>query len=301
MALLSPLYLQAATGDTAIAYSGQQFRALVGAMATYPGVMLAGDLRVAQRAAGANLSVDVAAGTVFIQGGSIAYQGSYFCQSTSSINMALSAADPTNPRVDLIVAQLYDKQSDGGTQYSWTPLVVTGTPAATPAPPAAPVSSVVLARVAVAAGAASVTNANITDVRLFATGFSSTAIAANYAALPTTPRQGDMAFEQDTKIHVVYDGSVWQRFTPVYAGYFYGTTDANGYLTIPYPSNLGFTPSSTTTVLASIIGVAGGTAIPSQIVINNAAMTAASFQVRVFVTTGAVYAGNLTISYLIRR
>ena len=165
MALEVPLLLQALTGDPAISYTAQQMRGLIDAVVPMAGVTFKDDLKVTQRGAGANMSVDVAAGQAAIRGTSIALQGTYMVRNTSTVNVAVTTANATNPRIDLIVARVRDKQADGGTAYSWAPEVVTGTAAATPVAPAVPVSSIVLAQVAVPANAVSVVTANITDKR----------------------------------------------------------------------------------------------------------------------------------------
>jgi hypothetical protein len=102
---------------------------------------------VTQRGAGANMSVDVAAGTVSILGvTAIVVAGG---------NVVITAADATNPRIDLIV-------SDGAGALTAT----AGVAAAVPLMPAPAASRVVLAAVYVPANAASILDANITDKRV---------------------------------------------------------------------------------------------------------------------------------------
>jgi hypothetical protein len=166
MALLPPLYLEAVPGDTKINYTAQDWRSMISTLAPNAGTVRENDLKVGPRAAGANMSVDVAAGKAIVQGTSIAQQGTYIVQSTAVENVPLASADATNPRIDLIVAQVYDKQADGGTRYAWQPLAVTGTPASSPVAPAVPANALVLAEVRVNAGVASVSASNITDRRV---------------------------------------------------------------------------------------------------------------------------------------
>jgi len=160
-----PLLMQAVTGDPALSYTAQQFRGAFDALVPAAGVTFKNDLAVTQRALGTNLSVDVATGQIATRGNVIAFQGTYLLRNTAVINVPLATADPTNPRIDLIVVQVYDKQADAGTQYAANAVPVQGTAAASPAVPATPADSYVLAQVAVAAGAASISNANITDLR----------------------------------------------------------------------------------------------------------------------------------------
>lgn len=299
MALLTPLWMQAAIGDPPLPYSATQDRGLIDTIATAPGVVLGGDLKVSQRAAGANMSVDVSAGSAFVAGGAAAGQGKYLCQSTSVINVPVSPAPNTGTRTDLVVAQVNDKQTDGGPYYNWTPVSLTGMTAVP-----ALMSAIPLATVVVAAGVVSVVSANITDARPFATSFSSVAVVPTYSSLPVSPRQGDQGFLNDTKIHTVYDGGTWRQFTPSVAGYYYGSTDANGYLTIPMPPNLDWVPTTTTIVIVSIIttNIGGGVTIPMSAIVDQNSIGPGSFRVRVFNTTGAPYVSTgITISYLLRR
>lgn len=91
------------------------------------------------------MAVSVGAGEVSVGDGQF---------SVPAVNLTIAAADATNPRVDLVVA------SPSGAS------VVQGTPAATPAWPAVPAGSVVLAHVTVPPNATSVAAANLVDKRL---------------------------------------------------------------------------------------------------------------------------------------
>ncbi len=163
MALEMPLVMQAVTGDPAIPFTAQQQRGMIDALSPQSGIVRKNDLLVGPRAAGANMTVDVAAGQCAIKGTSVAQQGTYLCRSTAVENVAVSAAPASGSRTDLIVARVFDKQVDGGTEYAWRPLSVTGTVGG--GLPATPPSSIVLFEVAVAAGQTSVTAGNLTDRR----------------------------------------------------------------------------------------------------------------------------------------
>jgi hypothetical protein len=158
MTLYPPLLLEAKPGDTPITYHAQDFRNMISAITPNSGVIRAGDLLVSQRAAGANVSVDVAAGRAIVPGTVVANEGTYIVTSDATFNVPLQTPSSSNPRIDLIVAQVYDAQADGGTKYSWTPLAVAGTPAGTPVAPATPANSLLLATVYVPANATSIVN-----------------------------------------------------------------------------------------------------------------------------------------------
>lgn len=153
-----PLYLQQRTDHTA-----EGDRALLTSLVSNEGVSGSGDLKVTQNGT-PGMSVFVAAGKAFVKGDDNGNQGMYHVWNDATVTLAISAADPTNPRRDLIVARVRDAYYSGVTN-AFDLYVITGTAAASPADPAVPNNCLVLARVAVAAGATSITNANITDLR----------------------------------------------------------------------------------------------------------------------------------------
>ena len=144
--------------------SSASFSGGVGASDRAHGVVNSGDFAVTQRAAGANMSVDVAAGHAWVRGTESQHQGAYHVYNDATVNLSLAASDATNPRVDLVIIRVQDAFYSGATKTA-SVTVVTGTPAATPVDPTLPANALVLARVRVAATASSIGTANITDVR----------------------------------------------------------------------------------------------------------------------------------------
>lgn len=173
MTLQTPLFMQAATGDTAVSYSGQNYRlSLIAALCQFTGVIDpigSGGLLVSQRGAGANMSVDIAAGYAIVPGGDISLQGSYLCISDAVLNVVVPAAPPSGTRVHRVVAQVRDHLSNSGLYaanvYNWVLNLLADTGTGTPALPASAIS---LALVSVSAAQSSVTGANITDQRAWA-------------------------------------------------------------------------------------------------------------------------------------
>lgn len=143
----------------------------VGAVDSGHGVTGPTDLKVTQNGT-PNMSVLVAAGSALIRGTQSALQGVYSASNDASLNVSISAANATNPRRDLIILQVRDANYSGADRDARI-TVVTGTPAASPVDPSLSSfpNALVLARVAVAANATSITNANITDLRLAAGGW----------------------------------------------------------------------------------------------------------------------------------
>lgn len=142
------------------------------------GVLSGGSYQVIQRAAGANMTVDVASSVgngAIVQGDSVTAQGAYFVPPTAAnVNVDIAAADATNPRNDLVVLEVKDDQHDAGGLNLARVRVITGTPNASAAignapgangTPALPSSCMLLAVVNVTAGLTSVVTARISDRR----------------------------------------------------------------------------------------------------------------------------------------
>jgi len=142
------------------------------------GVVSAGSYQVIQRAAGANMPVDVASSVdsgAIVQGDSVVAQGNYFIPPTAAnVNVDIAAADATNPRNDLVVLEVKDDQHDAGGLNLARVRVITGTANASAAladapgsngTPALPSSCLLLAVVRVAAAATTIATAAISDRR----------------------------------------------------------------------------------------------------------------------------------------
>ena len=104
---------------------------------------------------GEGLSIAVSAGKAFIRG--------YNYENTDELPLTLQTADGSNPRIDRVVLRWSRSLRE------LFCAVLTGTPAATPTAPAltrtGDVYELCLAEIAVARGAAEITQANITDTR----------------------------------------------------------------------------------------------------------------------------------------
>lgn len=194
------LWLQARTDHTA-----EQDRALLNMIWKAEGITDASALAVSQRGAGANMSVDVAAGQAVVAGDDSGAQGKYGVWNDATKNLTISASDPTNDRYDLVVARVKDAFYSGASN-AFSLEVITGTPAGSPAEPSLPNNCLKLAVVAVAASATSITNANITDARVIARPWYTAWGTVGYAAQTAT--QTGFATEADIS-------GVSVTFTPV--------------------------------------------------------------------------------------
>lgn len=135
------------------------------------GVVGAGDLLVGPRAAGANKSVDVGLGACWIAGDdNPAAQGTYRMRSDSIVNLAIAANASGNPRVDRIIARVYDS-TFAGVQNLWALEVLEGVPTAGATKEnalgaiAVPNNAIELARVELANGYADIAAGQIFDAR----------------------------------------------------------------------------------------------------------------------------------------
>lgn len=155
--------------------------ALAYAMDLQEGVRGAGDLAVTQHAAGANMSVDVAAGVAVVQDDSSS-AGALSWVSPAAATLTITAASGANPRVDMVVVSKAGVLS-----------VVAGTPTAGATldnrngAAALPASSALLADVLVGTSVSSIANGVIRDRRLWARGahYQFTGSGSNYTTTST--------------------------------------------------------------------------------------------------------------------
>jgi hypothetical protein len=114
------------------------------------------------------MSVIVASGWAAIVGTTQSNMGTYVAYNDAAAVVAVTTANPTNPRIDLLCVTVNDAYYTGALN-NVTFQIIDGTPAGSPVVPATPANAIALAQIAVAAGALSISNANITDLRVLAT------------------------------------------------------------------------------------------------------------------------------------
>jgi hypothetical protein len=131
------------------------------------GIAGASSLEVTQNSP-TGMSVLVASGWGAIVGDYQANMGVYTFYNDASATATITAANPSLPRIDKICVTVSDAFYTGSLNQVAIN-VVAGTPGAVPVAPITPTNSLVLATVAVAAGATTITTANITDARVAAT------------------------------------------------------------------------------------------------------------------------------------
>jgi hypothetical protein len=168
------------------------------------GICTTGSLAVTAQAS-PNMSVQVAAGWAAVVGTITTNMGVYLAYNDAATNLTITAANPTNPRIDRVVLTVSDAYYSGLlNQVAFQ--VIAGTPAGSPTAPATPSMSISLATISVAAGATSISAGNITDTR--------TASGSNFAVWTTAQRPSPAAvgmhgFNTTLLSLEYYDGSVW--------------------------------------------------------------------------------------------
>ena len=140
-----------------------------------PTVTTPTSLQVVQRGAGANMSVDVSIGSALIPNSTGTF--GYAAWQDAVSNVTITAADPSNPRIDAIVAYINLSAVSTSSNNNPGSLVFTaiaGTPAGSPSAPSdstiqstlgATVPWVRLANVTVGVSATQIVTANIADAR----------------------------------------------------------------------------------------------------------------------------------------
>jgi hypothetical protein len=131
------------------------------------GIINSSSLAVTQNSP-VGMSVIIAGGWAAIVGTTQSNMGTYVGYNDAPTVVAITTANPTNPRIDLICMTVQDAYYTGASNNVIFQ-VVAGTPAGSPVVPSVPANSIALAEVAVAAGALSITTGNITDRRVLVT------------------------------------------------------------------------------------------------------------------------------------
>jgi hypothetical protein len=156
-----PSWLQAGS------YPAQYDRLTAQALWATTGIIGTSSLAVTQNSP-AGMSVRIASGWAAIVGTTTTNMGVYTVFNDATTVATITAADFTNPRIDLVCVTVRDAFYSGANNDVIFN-VVAGTPAGSPVAPATPANSIALATVAVAANASTIVTADITDVRVLVT------------------------------------------------------------------------------------------------------------------------------------
>jgi len=179
----------------------------------HPG--LGNQLQVTQSGSPA-MSVVVKSGHGVIPGSEGSKQGVYSVMNDADVTLTIAAAHASLNRIDLVCFKVEDQAYSGSVNAS-SLVVVTGTPAGSPTPPAAPNNSIILAQVSIVANDTSITNGEITDRRQFVSATGGLISVAN-----TTERDALSLYEslgvyrRDSDVVEIYDGSGFRSYWPIH-------------------------------------------------------------------------------------
>lgn len=217
--LFRPLFMQPAVGDE-FEYSANELRTFVGLLFNTEGVgntngpatFANNDLKVSQRSAGANMSVDVLGGFAVILGDDVTFQGFYACWSSATENLVVPAPPAAGSRIHRVIARVKDKLHEASwSTYEWTLEVLEDTDGS--GPPALPDSAISLATVTVNAGDTAVTDSAIADTRqaaVMGSGMTAGRYVASASARPANPHESEIIWRADLEDYEVYTGSEWR-------------------------------------------------------------------------------------------
>lgn len=119
---------------------------------------------------GTDMNVKIGSTVAFDQAviqGDSAGQGVFITEHQNPTQvLAVAASDPTNDRIDIVVLRIYDDTFDSSGDDFADIEVITGTPDASPVPPAVPAGSFVLAEILVQNAVTQIVTGDITDKRI---------------------------------------------------------------------------------------------------------------------------------------
>lgn len=116
--------------------------------------------------AGTGMTVNVQPGSFVVPNSGTPTAGGYLSTLQSQATLTVQTADPSNPRIDIVVANVVD---NGNSTSFGEVQIITGVAAPSPAAPSAPANSITLAQITVTAGASAITSGMISDQRPFTT------------------------------------------------------------------------------------------------------------------------------------
>jgi hypothetical protein len=145
--------------------------------------------------AASGMNVTVNNGIAFVQGTAALDAGLYPVVLDTATTLTVTAADPSNPRIDNVCLTLVD---NGNNTSTYVVQIQAGTPASSPAAPALAANSLLLAAIAVGAGVTSIVAGNITDQRLFTVAPGGILPVASSAQYPGTGQESQYLHDATT-------------------------------------------------------------------------------------------------------
>jgi hypothetical protein len=156
-----------------------------------------------------SMAVIVKSGHATIPGSEGSKQGVYSVLNDGDVTLSIAAAHATLNRIDLVCFKVEDSAYSGGANTS-SLVVVSGTPASSPAAPSAPANSITLAQVLIVANDTSITTGEITDTRIYMSALGGLVSIKDSTELATlTAFESMMVYQRDLDKIKVHNGSAW--------------------------------------------------------------------------------------------
>jgi hypothetical protein len=178
-------------------HDAQEWRWL-NAGAASAGVCGATDLKVSPSS---GMQVSVARGGAFVSDGSAPTAGLYHVYNDGTVTLTIAASSPTQARIDIVVAEVLDTAA-GSASDAFRIRAISGTPGASPTPPAVPARCLALAQISIAAAAGSVSSGNITDRRVAGGAWSEARGTVFSVAIPTWASGGTAVVATPTNVTI---------------------------------------------------------------------------------------------------
>lgn len=170
-----------------------------------------GSLAVTQNGGG-NMSVNVASGCCYVRGTENVYQGGHWVLNDASVNLAVTASDPTNARTDSVYIAVRDSFYSGVNNDSVL-AVAAGNPATPTTPPTLPVNSLELYRINVRAATTSILTSDLTDRRPWLTALGGISLPRSFEATDAGVIDGDTSYISPTGLRFWDSGAaVWRAY-----------------------------------------------------------------------------------------
>lgn len=142
-----------------------------------------------------------------ISPGATVDQGAYLVQIPSTTH-TLTAANPSNPRKDIVVARVYDDDVDLSGQRAVVTEYIVGTPAGSPSEPPLPGGAVKLAVIDVPAN--NTAGSTLTETWPYTVANGGVLPTRSATELPAVPNESQYVDRQDLDQLMRYSGSAWQ-------------------------------------------------------------------------------------------
>jgi hypothetical protein len=160
---------------------------------------------------GGDMSVNVQPGLAYVPGTQSSVQAGYWAFNDASVNLAVTAAHPTNNRTDSVYVAIQDDFYSGGTHVAVLALAA-GDPNFPTTPPTLPANSFEIARVTVLAATTSILTAQIADRRVWLTALGGIQQAQSFEIADSGgPVAGEYRYNLGSETRLQeWDGAAWR-------------------------------------------------------------------------------------------